>query len=126
MYTIAKRFSFEASHHLPHLPKGHKCARPHGHSYTAEFIFQAPAVDERGFVIDFAELNPIKTWIDHYFDHHDLNDVMHELTGIEFKTTSENLAAFLFNRFSGDFSDKQALVAVRISETESTWAEYRP
>lgn len=34
MYRIGKRFMFEAAHHLPDLPEGHKCARLHGHSYT--------------------------------------------------------------------------------------------
>ena len=37
-HTIGKRFSFEAGHRLGGLPEGHKCARPHGHSYTVEVI----------------------------------------------------------------------------------------
>ncbi len=40
-YAIGKRFSFEAGHRLGGLPAGHKCARPHGHSYTVEVIVTA-------------------------------------------------------------------------------------
>ncbi|MEM1009583.1 MAG: 6-carboxytetrahydropterin synthase, partial [Myxococcota bacterium] len=29
---IYKEFTFEAAHHLPFVPEGHKCRRLHGHS----------------------------------------------------------------------------------------------
>ena len=31
--TLTKEYRFEAAHHLPRVPTGHKCARLHGHSY---------------------------------------------------------------------------------------------
>ncbi len=31
--TLFKDFTFEAAHHLPHVPEGHKCGRLHGHSF---------------------------------------------------------------------------------------------
>ncbi|MDM3711512.1 6-carboxytetrahydropterin synthase, partial [Proteus mirabilis] len=31
--TIFKDFQLEAAHHLPHVPKGPKCGRLHGHSF---------------------------------------------------------------------------------------------
>ena len=33
--TLFKDFTFEAAHHLPHVPEGHKCGRLHGHSFMA-------------------------------------------------------------------------------------------
>ena len=61
-HTIGKRFSFEAGHHLGGLPDGHKCARPHGHSYTVEVIVTAGELTGPGFVTDFAnEVKPGET-----------------------------------------------------------------
>jgi hypothetical protein len=34
MYTIAKRFTFSASHIIGGLPADHRCARLHGHNYS--------------------------------------------------------------------------------------------
>ena len=33
---ITQAFTFEAAHHLPNVPEGHKCGRLHGHSYRVE------------------------------------------------------------------------------------------
>ena len=41
MHRIGKQFSFDAAHHLPGFPPGHKCSHVHGHRYTAEFILTA-------------------------------------------------------------------------------------
>ena len=35
-FTIAKRFSFSASHALTAVPEDHKCRRTHGHNYEVE------------------------------------------------------------------------------------------
>jgi 6-pyruvoyltetrahydropterin/6-carboxytetrahydropterin synthase len=58
MYRIGKSFMFEAAHRLVTLPPGHKCNRPHGHSYTAEVVVVATDLVGPGFVVDFAELKP--------------------------------------------------------------------
>ena len=42
MYTIAKQFTFSASHQLDHLPEDHQCARLHGHNYVVEIVLSAP------------------------------------------------------------------------------------
>ena len=36
---------FEAAHHLPRTPPGHKCRRVHGHSFVAEVIVSGALAD---------------------------------------------------------------------------------
>jgi 6-pyruvoyltetrahydropterin/6-carboxytetrahydropterin synthase len=122
-HTIGKRFSFEAGHRLGGLPEGHKCARPHGHSYTVEVIVTAGELTGPGFVTDFADLDPLKRHVAEAYDHRMLNDV------IDAEPTSENLARVLFDWCAANIalpSPSAAIAAVRVSETPATWAEYRP
>lgn len=123
MYRIGKRFGFEAAHHLPGLPDGHKCARPHGHSYTVEVTV---ALDgdllPPGFVADFAELAPLGDYLKEAFDHRDLNKVVDEAP------TSEHLARALYEWCAANLVLRSGVVVscVRVSETASTFAEYSP
>jgi 6-pyruvoyltetrahydropterin/6-carboxytetrahydropterin synthase len=121
-YEIGKRFRFEAAHHLPGLPEGHKCARPHGHSYTVDVVVTAGDLTPPGFVTDFAELAMFRSYLDTSLDHRDLNEVM------DFPPTSENLAEHLASWFMTNVEPciPGRLVRVRVSETAGTWAEYSP
>ena len=121
-HTIGKRFTFEAGHRLGGLPAGHKCARPHGHSYTVEVIVTAGELTGPGFVTDFADLDPLKRHLAEAYDHRMLNDV------IDAEPTSENLARHLFDwcRDNIPLPGTARIEAVRVSETASAWAEYRP
>lgn len=118
MYSIAKRFSFSASHFIAGLPEQHPCARLHGHNYEVEVILQAQELDQIGFVRDYRELGALKDLIDETFDHRHLNEVLgHD------RTTSEVIAKWIYDWCKERWPE---VVAVRISETPRTWAEYRP
>lgn len=117
MYTITKQFSFSASHVLDHLPEGHPCARLHGHNYAVELVLEGLELNESGFVRDYLDLVPFKTFIDEKLDHRHLNDI------VDGPTSVENLARFLYEFAHGLWPE---VVAVRVSETLKTWAEYRP
>ena len=117
MYTIAKEFHFSASHQLHGLPAEHQCARLHGHNYVVELVLQSETLNEYGFVVDYLELDDFKKFIDETLDHRHLNEVL------DFATTAENLAKYLFDWAYAKWSQ---VTAVRISETPKTWAEYRP
>ena len=121
-HTIGKRFTFSASHRLPGLPEGHKCGRPHGHNYTVEVVVGAGKLTEPGFVTDFGDLAPLKSYLDATFDHRDLNEAL----GVP--PTSENLAAHVAAWFAANLepSIPGHLVSVRVSETDTTWAQYTP
>jgi len=135
MHTISKRFSFSSSHQLTHLPDGHKCARLHGHNYEVEIVLRSANLDDRGFVLDYAELEPLKRLIDEQIDHRHLNDVMpmlwatlaeqldieqptHIKSGM---TTAENLA-FFFYEYARSLG--WPVYSASVSETPKTVATY--
>lgn len=117
MYRISKEFHFSASHRLAHLPDDHQCARLHGHNYIVVVELAAAELNENGFVRDYTELKPLKTYIDEAFDHRHLNDVL------DGPSTAENMARHFYDWCAARWPET---VAVRISETPKTWAEYRP
>jgi len=120
MFTITKQFAFSAAHQLTHLSPTHQCARLHGHNYRVEMVLQSELLDgATGFVRDYGDLKPVRDFIDGELDHRFLNDVQ----GAGIFTTAEHLALAIFTRFLPSFPE---LVAVRVSETPNTWAEYRP
>lgn len=123
MYRIGKRFRFEAAHYLRGLPEGHKCARLHGHSYTVEVSVATDGdLVPPGFVVDFAELSALGTYLSKRYDHRVLNEV------VNVAPTSENLARLLFDWCSANLHlpPGVTVAAVRVSETASTFAEYAP
>ena len=115
MFEIRKRFQFSASHQLQGLPLDHPCGRLHGHNYEVEIVLQSPKLNEHGFVVDYGELRPFKQLLDTMLDHQHLNDVL------DFQPSAENLAKWLFERARGMWDE---VVAVRVSETPATWAEF--
>ncbi|WP_310618552.1 6-carboxytetrahydropterin synthase QueD [Flexibacterium corallicola] len=118
MYTITKEFAFSASHQLCGLPEEHPCARLHGHNYVVLIELRSKTLDDYGFVVDFNELKPLKRYLDDKLDHRHLNEVFgHDMV------TSEFLASHLFEWCSQRWRE---VVAVRVSETPKTWAEFRP
>lgn len=111
-FTVSKSFAFEAAHSLPHLPLGHQCRNVHGHSYVVE-IFCAGPLDERGFVVDFAEISdamkPIVAQLDHQF----LNDVL------PVYSTAENLGAWIMEQLAPSLP---TLTRVDVHETARSCA----
>jgi 6-pyruvoyltetrahydropterin/6-carboxytetrahydropterin synthase len=106
--------------------------RPHGHSYRVEVILEGLTLNEHGFVQDYRDLEPIKTFIDKVLDHQDLNkilvDTLPQPGGAAHArlfptTTAETIAWVLFETFKSQFPK---LAEIRVSETQKTWASYRP
>lgn len=112
---IAAEFTFEAAHQLAHLPEGHKCKRLHGHNYRLEVVVEGQ-VDERGFVMDYAELEAIVQPLVDKLDHRYLN----EIAGL-FCPTTECLVEWFLDGITRTLRHK--LVTVRIYETPRYWAE---
>jgi 6-pyruvoyltetrahydropterin/6-carboxytetrahydropterin synthase len=119
VYTISKEFIFSASHVLSGLPDDHPCGRVHGHNYVVTVeLSSAGGLDKAGFVRDYRALSPIKAWLDETLDHRHLNDI---LDGVN--PSAENISKWIFDTWEKEFPE---MVAVRLSETPKTWAEYRP
>ncbi|MCG2878119.1 6-carboxytetrahydropterin synthase QueD, partial [Obesumbacterium proteus] len=107
--TLFKDFQFEAAHHLPHVPEGHKCGRLHGHSFLVRIEITGEVDAYTGWVMDFAELKaafkPILDRLDHYY----LNDI----PGLE-NPTSEVLAQWIWQQLKHELP---LLRAVLVKET---------
>jgi 6-pyruvoyltetrahydropterin/6-carboxytetrahydropterin synthase len=122
MYSIWKHFRFAASHQLSGLPDGHQCGRLHGHNYTIEVELAAATLNWTGFVRDFGELKAVRQFIDEHWEHRHLNDYFDNIeAGIN--PTAEIMAQHLYSKMIDLLPE---LVAVRVQETETSWAEYRP
>lgn len=109
---IGRTYRFESAHHLPLLPEGHKCKNVHGHNYRVEVIVSG-ALDARGFVMDFAEIDAEIMPLIRKLDHRLLNEV----EGLE-NPTAEIIASWLLQRIKGCES-------VRVYENDDCWAEVK-
>lgn len=91
---VGREVRFSASHLLPNVPAGHKCARCHGHSYRVQVEISGPIVEPTGWVWDFGMLDAVmRQLVYDALDHRHLNDVR----GLE-NPTAENLAAWVAER----------------------------
>lgn len=126
MFSITKSFRFEAAHHLPGLPEGHKCARPHGHSYRVVIELTAYPLSVHGFVLDYGDLDVIAKDIAEHLDHRDLN----EIANGNWPTTAECLARFFYYRWLKllralpSWDERIVFRSVTVQETERTSATY--
>lgn len=116
-FELRRRYRFEAAHHLPKAPDGHRCRRLHGHGYEIEVTVAGEAGHSSGWVIDFADLDKVVEPVRAELDHQLLNDI----TGLE-NPTSEMLARWLWDRIN---SALPGLAAIRVSETPDSDCTYR-
>src|SRR5258708_30461918 len=75
---IGRTYRFESAHRLPNVPDGHKCKNLQGHNYRVEIVISGK-LDDRGFVVDFAEIDaeiaPLLKMVDHR--------LLNEIEGLE-------------------------------------------
>lgn len=114
--TLSKEMRFEAAHHLPRVPEGHKCRRLHGHSYRVEVEVEGEVDPETGWLVDYAEIKAAFAPLHEALDHRYLNEV----AGLE-NPTSENLARWIWERLRHALP----LAAVRVAETCTSACTYR-
>lgn len=79
--------------------------------------------DAGDMVIDYMWIDYAWSRVARDVDHRNLDDVMTA------PTTSENLAKWVYGRLASDgdiASWRDKICAVRVSETDETWAEYQP
>lgn len=114
---LERSYRFEAAHFLPKVPPGHKCARMHGHSYQIEIAIEGEVDPERGWLVDFSEIDEHAMPLVKQLDHHVLNEV----DGLA-NPTSELLAVWLWTRLAATLA---GLVEVCVSETPTSRCVYR-
>lgn len=106
---IEKDFTFDAAHCLVRVPKGHKCGRMHGHTYTISVAAKGTVDPVSGWVMDFGDLGDAVKPLIRELDHTTLNDV----DGLS-NPTSEALAQWLADRLLDQIP---GLSRVIVSET---------
>jgi 6-pyruvoyltetrahydropterin/6-carboxytetrahydropterin synthase len=115
-YKIAKRYKFSASHQIESLPDGHKCKRLHGHTYFVEVALSAEALDEHGFVTDYANIDAtLGNFIKEHLDHRHLNDIFAQ-------TSAEAIARAIYEVCDG--ANIGNVDSVTVKESPETWAKY--
>jgi 6-pyruvoyltetrahydropterin/6-carboxytetrahydropterin synthase len=111
---VARRFEFQAAHHLPRHPG--KCRNLHGHTYVLEVRCEGPVDAESGMVLDFADVKDVVTErVLDVVDHTNLNDLLEN-------PTAEHIAAWIWERLEGT---GLPLREIRLYETPSCYVVYR-
>ncbi|MFN6177759.1 MAG: 6-pyruvoyl trahydropterin synthase family protein [Flavobacteriales bacterium] len=137
---ITKRYSFELAHALYAHDGG--CAQVHGHSYILEVTLLGVPRDEtghpkNGMVMDFADLKAIvNKEVIGRFDHALLLSEEHRHTigtlgspfgkvlFVPWQPTCENMVLDFVDRISDQLPVGVELVAVRLHETATSYAEW--
>lgn len=121
IFTLRKRFTFEAAHYLPHHDG--KCRRLHGHSWVGWVEVAGDHLQETGpkqeMLIDYGDISAkVRKMVDSYLDHYCLNETL-EIQS----TTSEAVAMWIYKHLS---LSGLPLSAVIIEETCTSSCTYRP
>jgi 6-pyruvoyltetrahydropterin/6-carboxytetrahydropterin synthase len=112
---IWRRYSFQAAHRLPNVPKGHKCGRMHGHGFDV-IIHAAQDVSSKSMGIDYDRIDQLWSPI-----HDELNQTcLNDISGLE-NPTSELIASWLWARLRPQLPE---LAWVTVYETATCGANF--
>lgn len=134
MYTITKRFEFEASHQLK-LTYPSPCTNMHGHSYKVEITVKGETLDENGMITDFSTIKPVKEWVMKNWDHATIipanlaTDKMRNMCGKIYvfaynNVTAELMCKYLHEKACQFLKQPENCVIIRINETANNWATF--
>jgi len=132
MYRVTQEIDFCYGHRL--LNYSGKCRSLHGHNGRAVVVMQGEKLDERGMLVDFAEIKQrLKGWIDEHLDHRmilcERDPVLPQLRAMEEPVfvipenpTAENIARLIF-----EHARQQGFPVVEVAlwETPRACAIYR-
>ncbi|EGV06367.1 queuosine biosynthesis protein QueD [Haemophilus pittmaniae HK 85] len=139
MFRVSKEFSFD----MAHLLDGHdgKCQNLHGHTYKLQVEVAGDLLVDgakKSMVMDFSDLKvvvkkAILDPMDHAFIYDQtsereskiamlLQELQSKTFGVNFRTTAEEMARFIFQRLKYD--EKLPISAIRLWETPTSFCEY--
>jgi 6-pyruvoyltetrahydropterin/6-carboxytetrahydropterin synthase len=122
MFYSAITATFSAAHALRNYQG--KCERLHGHNWKVEVRVAAESLDAAGMGLDFTILRERLAAVLAQLDHRFLNDLE---PFRECSPSSELIAQHIFAGLGPAVDDARVrLEAVRVWESEGSWAEYRP
>jgi 6-pyruvoyltetrahydropterin/6-carboxytetrahydropterin synthase len=126
MFEVSVEETFAAAHAL----RGYhgKCEHLHGHNYKVEVTLAGEHLDPTGLLVDFVQ---VKQWVHSVaerLDHRLLNEIPPFNV---VNPSAENLAKYFFEQLTNELVEFPSvpqvhLVQVRIWETETSAATYRP
>ncbi len=120
MYELKVITDFAAAHQLRNF-RG-QCEKLHGHNWRIEVILSGDRLNQAGLLMDFKDVKTAANKILEDLDHSYLNDLP------QFKNenpSSENIAAYLFKRLSGELNTSHLKVTkVTAWESDSACASY--
>ncbi len=114
---LRKSFRFEAAHHLPFAPEGHRCRQIHGHGYVVEVAVEGQIDATHRWLVDYGEIlrlcEPVKARLDH--------KLVNEIPGLE-SGTAEDLSVYIWNELKPVLPQ---LTAVTVRETATSSCTFR-
>ncbi len=122
MFEISVEYSFAAGHALRGY-KG-KCENVHGHNYKVQVTLAGEQLNSTGLLMDFVDLRASIKKLVERLDHRFLNDLA---PFDRLNPSAENLAKYFSDELEPQVSAQGLrLEAVKIWETDTTSATYRP
>jgi 6-pyruvoyltetrahydropterin/6-carboxytetrahydropterin synthase len=122
MFEISVEYTFAAGHALRGY-KG-KCENVHGHNYKVQVMVGGDQLDSAGLLLDFVELRRAIKGLVERVDHRFLNDLE---PFDKINPSAENIAKFFYDELAPQVQERgQQIQAVRVWETDTTSATYRP
>ncbi len=132
MFRVTREIDFCYGHRLVNYDG--KCRFLHGHNGRALITLEAPALDDRGMLVDFTDIKRlVQLWIDENLDHNMLlchNDPIlpvlqaqgERVFVMQDNPTAENIARLIHQRA---LDSGLPVVEVTLWETERCYATYR-
>ncbi len=120
MFEICVEHTFAAGHALRNYHG--KCENVHGHNYRVQVAMEGSELNETGLLHDFSDLKRRLRMTTQYLDHQFINDLQ---PFDQTNPSAENIAKFIYDEIQKGLKDA-ALAYVRVWETDTSCATYRP
>ena len=95
---IGYEFGFDAAHHFPGMPRGHRYRGLHGHSFRVTVVVRGAPRPPHGFVADFSRLERACLALHRRLDHALLN----RIAGLA-SPSLERLSLWIWDRLAPKF-----------------------
>lgn len=97
MYRLQVKVHFDAAHYIKDYQG--KCSREHGHRWGVEVVIEGKELHDCNMLVDFSAVKgALKTLLDTYLDHYQLNEKLYEDN-----LTAEFVAKWIYKGVQVDF-----------------------
>ena len=122
MFEVSVEYTFAAGHALREY-KG-KCENVHGHNYKVQVTVGGEQLNSAGLLLDFVDLRKAIKVLVERLDHRFLNDIE---PFDKLNPSAENIAKYFYDELGPQVAERALeILAVKIWETDTTSATYRP